>query len=130
MSIAEVITFLDELMNRPDKPGVLREIIRRTTAEEFKWFCRIILKDLKVGLGHEIVLKYFHEDALEYYNVTSSLKEVCKEFEDKNHKLKNVLRLFHPIKPMLAAKRTLDDIMKIMENKNFLIETKFDGERI
>lgn len=71
---------------------------------------RIILKDLKIGMKHDKVLEYFHADAVDYYNATSSLKEVCKEFEDKNHSLKNVLRLFHPIKPMLAAKRSPDDI--------------------
>lgn len=61
-------------------------------------------------MKYEKVLEYFHPDAVEYFNATSSLLEVCKEFEDANHSLKNVLRLFHPIKPMLAAKKGLDDI--------------------
>lgn len=94
------------------------------------WIIRIILKDLKIGLKYEKVLEMFHPDAPEYYNATSSLREVCKEFENPNHSLKNVLRLFHPIKPMLAAKKTPDEIRSILAGKEFLIETKYDGERI
>ena len=94
------------------------------------WVVRVILKDLKIGLKHEKVLEYYHPDAVDYYNATSSLREGCKEFEDRNHTLKNVLRLFHPIKPMLAAKRSPNDIRQLIEGKEFVIETKYDGERI
>jgi len=70
-----------------------------------KWIVKIILKDPKTSFGHEKGLKLFHEDALDFYNSTSSLREVCKEFENKNHSMKNILRLFHPIKPMLAGRQ-------------------------
>lgn len=108
----------------------MRDLIRKCTAEELKWLVRIILKDLKIGLSHERVLPIYHVDALEYYNATSSLREVCKEFVDKTHSLKNVLRMFHPIKPMLSARKKLEELPLAIENKVFLIETKFDGERI
>lgn len=94
------------------------------------WLVRIILKDLKIGLKHERVLEYYHPDAVDFFNVTSSIREVCREFEDRNHSLKNVLRLFHPIKPMLAARRAPLDIRQLLEGKEFVIETKYDGERI
>lgn len=105
-------------------------MLQRCTSDELLWIIRIILKDLKVGMKYEKVLEYFHPDAPEYYNATSSLREVCREFENRNHSLKNVLRLFHPIKPMLAAKKTPNDVRSLLENKQFLIETKYDGERI
>ncbi len=57
----------------------MRELIIKSTGEELKWISRIILKDLKIGLSHERVLNIFHPDGLEYYNSTSSLKEVCNE---------------------------------------------------
>jgi len=43
------------------------------------------LKDLKIGLKYEKLLELFHPDAPEYYNATSSIKEVCKEFVDPEH---------------------------------------------
>lgn len=41
-----------------------------------------------------------------------------------------MLRIFHAIKPMLAAKKSPDEIRKLIEGKELLVETKFDGERI
>jgi len=38
--------------------------------------------------------------------------------------------MFKPIKPMLASKKKKEEIYEIFANKNFLIETKFDGERL
>ncbi len=105
-------------------------LLNKCTAEEIKWIIRIILKDLNIRFSHEKLLSIFHPDANEFYNATSSLKEVCNEFVDKNHSLKNVQRLFHPIKPMLAAKKIMNDIRFIVEGKDFLVETKYDGERI
>ena len=78
---------------------------------------KIILKDLKIGIKHDKVLEYFHSDALDFYNATSSLREVCREFEDVNHSLKNVLRLFHPIKPMLSARRSPNDLRSICDGR-------------
>ncbi len=40
------------------------------------------------------------------------------------------MRLFYPISPMLAQKKALKDIAYILEGKDFLVETKYDGERI
>jgi DNA ligase-4 len=69
---------------------------------------RIILKDLKLGLKFDAVMGEFHKDAHDYFNLTNSLKEVCRKFEDKNASLENELMLFHPIKPMLAGKKPLE----------------------
>ena len=44
----------------------------------------MILKDLKIGLGHETVLKNYHPDALDLYNVTSDMREVFRELADKD----------------------------------------------
>jgi DNA ligase-4 len=116
--------------DKKSQAATIRDIVRLSTCEELRWICRIILKDLKIGLTHERLLFIFHSDAPDFYNSTSSLRDVCIEFVDKNHSLKNVLRLFHPIKPMLSGKRGFRDIQALFEGKLFLIETKYDGERI
>ena len=41
-----------------------------------------------------------------------------------------MFRLFNPIKPMLAGKKNLEELKLLIQDKQFLIETKFDGERI
>lgn len=58
----------------------MTELIKKCTADELYWIARIIFKKLETGLHHEQVLNLFHPDALDYYNSTSSLIEVCKEF--------------------------------------------------
>ncbi|EAR99063.1 ATP-dependent DNA ligase (macronuclear) [Tetrahymena thermophila SB210] len=135
LTINDVDRCLDELaqpQNRDlaSKEKVLRNCLKNATSEEIKWISRLILKDLNLGINHEIILALFHPDAVVLFNSTSSLWEVCKEFVDPNHKLSNVLRLFHPIKPMLAGRKTLKSIEAILKGKNYLVETKFDGERI
>lgn len=47
-----------------------------TSAEEQKWLIRIILKDMKLGLGQSSVLDTFHPDAKDLYDVTNTLSEV------------------------------------------------------
>ena len=39
-------------------------------------------------------------------------------------------QMFCPIKPMLAARMTLDNIMNTFQETKALVETKFDGERL
>jgi len=59
---------LDELYRAPstkDKKSVLQKVLTTCSALEQKWIIRIVLKDLKIGLKHERVLKYYHPDAME-----------------------------------------------------------------
>ena len=44
--------------------------------EEQEWIVKIILKELKLGIGHELILKNYHRDALDLFNSTSDLEEV------------------------------------------------------
>jgi DNA ligase 4 len=62
------------------------------------------MKDLKIGLGHETLLKHYHPDALDIYNMTSDLKKVFEELSDGKARFGiNKFALFYPIKPMLAS---------------------------
>lgn len=92
---------------------------------------RLILKDLKIGLGHETLLKNYHPDALEIYNMTSDLKRVFEELKDGKTRFGiDKFALFFPIKPMLAGRVDKSKLEEIVQGQKFLIETKFDGERI
>lgn len=57
----------------------MTRIVLDTTIDEQKWIVRIVLKDLKIGLGYEVMLKNYHPDALELFNATSDLKSVFDE---------------------------------------------------
>lgn len=35
---------------------------------------RVVLKDMKLGIGENTILRVFHKDAVEWYNITSDLK--------------------------------------------------------
>jgi DNA ligase-4 len=125
---------LDDLCKATDnqaKKIILSKVFNSSTLLEHKWLLRIILKDLKIGIGHETILKNYHPDAITLYNVTSDLKEVLSELNSKDAKLgSNKFRLFYPIKPMLAGKLPLKQINTILDKTKVILETKFDGERI
>jgi len=133
LTVEEVNHFLDELAEAEGKKEieVMTRLMQRCSADDIFWIARIILKDLKIGIKHEKVLPLFHTDALDLYNVTSNLREVCRELQDPNKVMgSNIFRLFAPIKPMLAGKRKADEIRSVFAGSELLIETKFDGERI
>lgn len=56
----------------------LMNLVKTTSAEQQKWLIRILLKDLKLGLGQAVMLKAFHKDAEELFNVTTNLEEVSE----------------------------------------------------
>ena len=49
---------------------------------ELKWLTRIILKDMKLGIGHETVLKNYHKHAVDIFNATSDLKAVFTQVDE------------------------------------------------
>lgn len=60
----------------------MARIVQDTTIDEQKWIARIILKDLKIGIGYETILKAYHPDALELFNATSDLRSVFEELQN------------------------------------------------
>ena len=39
----------------------------------------MILKDMKIGIGHETILRNYHPDALDLFNATSDLRSLFEE---------------------------------------------------
>jgi DNA ligase 4 len=89
---------------------------------------KLILKDLKLGISHETLLKMYHPQCLEFFNATSDLKQVFLEVDYD----KVMFKVFFPVKPMLAAKLNLNQLCEFVRYKDqgVIVETKFDGERI
>jgi DNA ligase-4 len=133
-SVGDINTYLDQLnvsTDRKDKSKILTALLRRTTAVEQKWLVRIILKELKIGLSEKSILNYFHDDAVDYFNVTSNLRKVCDDLKNPSVRVSQEnVTLFHPIKPMLASRHLPEQVVKLMDDSEFAIETKYDGERI
>jgi DNA ligase-4 len=135
LSLLDINDALDRLVAAQDRQGradVLAKVLRATTNVEQKWFVRIVLKELHLGMNETTVLGFFHKDASELYNMTASLREVCTTLKDPTFALDHstAMKLFHPVKPMLASRHPPDDVVQVLQGKPFIIETKFDGERI
>eukprot|EP01124_Arcella_intermedia_P024176 TRINITY_DN4012_c0_g1_i3.p1 TRINITY_DN4012_c0_g1~~TRINITY_DN4012_c0_g1_i3.p1 ORF type:complete len:941 (-),score=258.52 TRINITY_DN4012_c0_g1_i3:49-2478(-) len=133
-TIAEINNSLDQLTSateKKDRSTILQSILRRTTVIEQKWLVRIIIKELKIGISEKSILNYYHEDAIDLYNVTSNLKKVCEVLKDPEVRISSEsVGLFHPIKPMLGSRHLPEQVVKLMEGHQFVIETKYDGERL
>jgi hypothetical protein len=81
LTVADVNTILDDLvkaaaasgaatddenrsMSRLDaQTAVLRPLMARATAVELYWICRLIFKDMKLGLSESTIFKAWHPDA-------------------------------------------------------------------
>ena len=129
LTINELNNLLDELVSSPKgQLNVFRKLFTVCTAEEIKWIIRIILKDLKISIRIETVLGAFHADAHDFFNLTNSLLETCKKFEDVSISLDDEIKMFFPIRPMLAGKKKINFFQD--NHKKYFVETKFDGERL
>lgn len=69
-----------DLLNYFFFPAVLDEAfsfaIKNLTSDQLKWFLRIILKDLKLGIETKLILAAFHPDAPEFFETCNSLSKV------------------------------------------------------
>ena len=74
----------------------------------------------------------YNPRALDILNSTSSLIEVCNYLADPTSEkyINTYYQLFAPIKPMLVARMTLDNIINTFHEVDVIVETKWDGERI
>lgn len=137
LTIEDINSSLDEIARanidkrRDLSKKEIQRVIRNTSAIEQKWFIRIVLKEMKLGLNENSVFPVFHPEAKELYNVCNSLSKVCLDLHDLNTKLNETeIMLGTPFRPMLGQRAAIDDVEKLMQHKEFIIETKIDGERM
>lgn len=145
VKIAEVNQILQELVEcagDPAKQGaVLCKFALRCSSRQCFWLTQIILKSLKLGVSEKTIFKTWHPDAEEYFNATMSLKAVFNEMIDPSRPWRCDIEPGKPVRPQLA-RMTLSpaSAFKLMhyppkdaragELRPFILETKFDGERI
>jgi DNA ligase-4 len=133
ISIEEVNTQLDKLSNaieKTEKKQVLRTLLCSMNALEQKWLVKVILKDMKIG-AHEKILGTFHPKALEIYFHTNNLRQVFLKIKDGSiDRIGQLYSLGQPIRPMLAGRKSYQELKKLLHSVELTVETKYDGERI
>src|SRR6185503_1268134 len=130
-----LITRLSETRGIKNKTALLTAFLRRSTPLEAKYLIKLLAGDLRIGLREGLV-----EDAVArafdqplgdvaYGNMLlgdigeAAVRARSGDLRDVN------MRLFHPIKFMLATPAAdLTDIARTMPDE-FLVEDKFDGIR-
>ncbi|TNY23188.1 ATP dependent DNA ligase domain-containing protein [Rhodotorula diobovata] len=164
-SIDSINEILDQLAHtkgaQPDEQGrirslqaeharILKACVQKMTPSEMKWLIRIILRDLKIGMGEKTIFDRLHRDAARMFNTCSDIMRVCWTLYDPNYSPQNEDFTVVPgrvFRPMLCyrTQRNLHDVIKSMRvgrggtngppageygPQEFLIEEKLDGERI
>ncbi|DBA86388.1 TPA: hypothetical protein ACH3X2_005613 [Trebouxia sp. C0005] len=135
LKVEDINNKLNELAaaaSAEEKTAVLQWLVQRSSARMLKWITQIILKDLKIGMSDKSVLRDFHPDAEDLYNVTMDLSTVCNELKDRNKRMpRRDVEPGRPVRSQLAsAAKSPEEAFRRMKNKTFVVETKFDGDRI
>ncbi|XP_072379503.1 DNA ligase 4 [Diabrotica undecimpunctata] len=134
LTIQELNEGLDKLTTRKNEQeaeNILMNLFKMCSPEHIRWIIRIILKDLKLGVGPNTILNCYHKDGAAFYASNSSLRKVCEILKDEHVKLHELeIEIFEAFRPMLSKKVDASNFKRLFpENKLFFIENKFDGER-
>ncbi|CAH0388751.1 unnamed protein product [Bemisia tabaci] len=137
LKISDVNQHLDNIANKNasnDPRGIddeLTILMRKMSASEQKWLVRMLLKDMKLGIGNNKILSTFHRDAVDLYDVSNCLKKVCSTLKDRNTHLHEIeVCLWDKFRPMLAQRCDVQNVDKDLPRQEYyLVEPKWDGER-
>lgn len=137
ISVYDVNRYLERISsayqnnNRQTIEVDLQELIQKMSALEQKWFVRIILKRLRLGIGEKKIFGFLNPRAPDLFIKYSDLEKVCQlidgdrpveEFDEK-------VDVFNHIRPMLCGRVEVSLLQGKCAAKNFYLETKMDGER-
>lgn len=67
---------IDSHNSTEDVERSLRMMVRNMTATEKKWLIRVLLKDMRLGIGQGTIFNAWHPDAKDYYDVNNNLEKV------------------------------------------------------
>ena len=135
-TVGDVNAALDALCRKKsadEKAATMRALVDATDATQMRWLVGIILKDLKIGYGENAILRQYHQDAVDLYNLCCDLRRVCETLATRSERLKRQdLEPGSLVKAMMASRaRGCAQAFEAMRHgRPFAIETKFDGERI
>ncbi len=133
--IESVITRLSETRGIKNKTALLTAVLSRATPLEAKYLIKLLAGDLRIGLREGLVedaiARAFERPLAAVVQVNMLLGDIGETAQRaRANDLQDVsMRLFHPIKFMLATPAAdLADIARTMPDE-FLVEDKFDGIR-
>src|SRR6266850_1848651 len=138
ISLAEtesIITHLSETRGIKNKTGLLTTVLGHATPLEAKYLIKLLAGDLRIGLREGLVedaiARVFEQPLATVAQVNMLLGDLGETaVRARADDLQEVnMRLFHPIKFMLATPAAdLADIARTMPDE-FFVEDKFDGIR-
>ncbi len=138
ISLAEtesIIARLSETRGTKNKTALLAAVLHQATPLEAKYLTKLLAGDLRIGLREGLVedaiARCFKQPLAAVANANMLLGDIGEAaVRSKLNDLQNIrMRLFHPIKFMLATPAAdLADIARTMPEE-FFVEDKFDGIR-
>lgn len=138
ISLAEtesLITRLSETRGTKNKTGLLTALLRQATPLEGKYLVKLLVSDLRIGLREGLVedaiARVFDQPLAAVANANMLLGDIGETaVRARADNLRQVeMRLFHPLKFMLATPAAdLADVARTMPEQ-FFVEDKFDGIR-
>ena len=138
ISLAEtesIVTRLSETRGIKNKTGLLVAVLGHATPLEAKYLIKLLAGDLRIGLREGLVedaiARAFERPLVNVARVNMLLGDLGEAaVRARADDLQNVnMRLFHPIKFMLATPAAdLADVARTMPDQ-FFVEDKFDGIR-
>ncbi|XP_048489181.1 DNA ligase 4 [Plutella xylostella] len=132
LTIRDVNEKLDQISEGDTENNILfTTIVKSTNPTQAKWFFRIVLKELRLGLGRAAALACLHCDAPEYYDNCSDLAKLCEELDEGSSRpLEQGVRLFTHVCPMSSERLDITRIEATLRpDRTYHMEEKFDGER-
>jgi len=135
VEIESLISRLSETKGIKNKTSLLTAFLRRSTPLEAKYLIKLLAGDLRIGLREglveDAVARAFDQPLGDVAYGNMLLGDIGETaVRARSADLRDVsMRLFHPIKFMLATPAAdLTDIARTMPDE-FLVEDKFDGIR-
>lgn len=130
-----VITRLSETRGTKNKTALLATVLREASPLEAKYLVKLLVGDLRIGLREGLVedaiARAFEQPLTAVAHANMLLGDIGEAaIRARVGSLENIeMRLFHPIKFMLATPAAdLSDIARTMPEE-FFVEDKFDGIR-
>lgn len=130
-----LITRLSETRGSKEKTRILTEVLSHASPLEAKYLIKLLVGDLRIGLRESLVedavARAFKRPLAKVAQVNMLLGDIGETaVRARSNEMADVnMRLFHPIKFMLATPGAdLADIARTMPEE-FFVEDKFDGIR-
>jgi DNA ligase-1 len=130
-----LIERLSEVKGTKNKKTLLKDILKSATALEAKYLVKLLVGDLRIGLKEGLVedaiARAFNQPLALVAQANMLMGDIGETAVRARHnELTGIsMRLFHPLKFMLAtAAADLQDIERTMAGE-FFVEDKFDGIR-